>query len=225
MSKENFNLLVVAHPDDESLFFAGLLLSQQDHPWKIVCVTDGNADGKGKARMQEFRRACKRLGSEDPINLNYPDVFDRRLPLADLQKRLMSFAEAQTVATHGPLGEYGHPHHQDVCRAVHETFRGRAILSPAYNCYPDLHVHLTPAQFLHKAEILRDIYLGETQRFIQFYPTSAAEGFVAFSYKEVCALYDYLASNQDLHLDHLHHYRWFIPYLPSLREHSKNRPF
>ena len=49
-----YRLLVVAHPDDETIFFAGVIQSKRDLPWHLVCLTDGNADGRGKERHLEL---------------------------------------------------------------------------------------------------------------------------------------------------------------------------
>ena len=38
---KKYNLLGVAHPDDETIFFGGLLQVYRRRPWKVVCVTDG----------------------------------------------------------------------------------------------------------------------------------------------------------------------------------------
>jgi len=70
-------LLVIAHPDDESLFFAPTLISLLSHkhagdiaksgPYAEVyslCLSTGNADGLGKIRQQEMAHALDMLGIE-----------------------------------------------------------------------------------------------------------------------------------------------------------------
>nr|HPI41640.1 PIG-L family deacetylase [Pseudobdellovibrionaceae bacterium] len=58
------NLLVIAHPDDEALFFSGLVLYHKKDHWTIVCVTDANADENGTKRKKDFKKSCKLLGVE-----------------------------------------------------------------------------------------------------------------------------------------------------------------
>ena len=71
-------LLVTAHPDDESLFFAPTLISLLSHkrngdrekgaPYVEVyslCLSTGNADGLGKTRQQEMLQALDVLGIEE----------------------------------------------------------------------------------------------------------------------------------------------------------------
>ncbi|XP_026657335.1 probable N-acetylglucosaminyl-phosphatidylinositol de-N-acetylase isoform X3 [Phoenix dactylifera] len=53
-------LLVVAHPDDESMFFAPtiLFLTSEGHNLHILCMSTGNAEGVGNVRKEELYRAC-----------------------------------------------------------------------------------------------------------------------------------------------------------------------
>ena len=82
-----FRLLVVAHPDDESIFFAGAIQSLRDLPWHVICVTDGNADGRGAERAQEFATATKLLGVKKAEQWTYADKFPGRLPVNEVQKK------------------------------------------------------------------------------------------------------------------------------------------
>jgi LmbE family N-acetylglucosaminyl deacetylase len=223
MSKEIFNLLVVAHPDDETLFFSSVLLTQREHPWKVICVTDGNADGQGDLRQQCFRKACSYLEVSDAIMLDFPDIYESRLDVKRLQTQIKVYNEAQKIYTHGPLGEYGHPHHQDVCRAVHEVFQSKRVLSPAYNCFPDESYSLNLDLYKKKCAILRDIYFDETQRFLPFYPATSNEAFTAVKYQEVVDLYNFLSQGIPLAPSSLHTYRWFHDYLRALKD--APRPF
>src|SRR5262245_23146964 len=115
MSSSKFNLLCVAHPDDEVIFFGGLLQRRRTLPWTIVCMTDANADGDGRRRKLQFEKACRSLGIKDAQWWNYPDIYEQRLPVEDIIAQLREeFPRPQNVFTHGIVGEYGHPHHQDV---------------------------------------------------------------------------------------------------------------
>jgi N-acetylglucosaminylphosphatidylinositol deacetylase len=69
-------LLVTAHPDDESLFFAPTLTSLLSHKRKLdkdvlsaevylLCLSTGNADGLGKTRQREMVHALDVLGIEE----------------------------------------------------------------------------------------------------------------------------------------------------------------
>ena len=121
MSKQKYSLLVVAHPDDEAIFFAGLLMNQRSLPWKVICITDGNADQAGASRAEQFKKSCSLLKVKFE-QWDFADKFEVRLDTQELVKRLSQIEKPAVVYTHGILGEYGHPHHQDVSLAVHRTF-------------------------------------------------------------------------------------------------------
>lgn len=57
-------LLIIAHPDDESMFFAPVLrgLRLSGHRIFILCVSNGNFYGLGHIRSDELRRAVAKLG-------------------------------------------------------------------------------------------------------------------------------------------------------------------
>jgi len=52
-------LLVVAHPDDETIFFGGTMYSLKKRGWKVIVVTDGNADGMGSTRRNQLLARAK----------------------------------------------------------------------------------------------------------------------------------------------------------------------
>jgi N-acetylglucosaminylphosphatidylinositol deacetylase len=59
-NEENGNyLLVIAHPDDECLFFAPILLSVHSNTY-ILCLSNGN-----NHRSDELRRSCQQLRIKD----------------------------------------------------------------------------------------------------------------------------------------------------------------
>lgn len=131
-----------AHPDDETILAGGLicLLVQQQIPVHIVCATRGEGGELGEppvvsdqaqlgqVREAELRCAARRLGATvsflnyvDPVigpdEVLYPfaadfDVLARQC--ADEARR----HQASLVLTHGSDGEYGHPAHRLLNRAV-----------------------------------------------------------------------------------------------------------
>lgn len=200
----------MAHPDDETIFFAGLVLhSPKD--FHIICATDGNADGRGKERKEEFKKACLSLGADSFEMLDFPDVYERRLDVVELAKRLKDPGKYEQVFTHNPLGEYGHPHHQDVCKSVYEAFEEEKIFTTAYNCFPSKKVELGAEEFKIKARALVRIYGEETQRFLNILPIGHTEGFVQVSKREVDSIYAFLtAQSEKMDLDKFKHLEDFI---------------
>lgn len=60
----DFHLLVVAHPDDESMFFTPTVceLLRQQQSVHVLCLSNGNYDGLGKTREVELVKAVEVLG-------------------------------------------------------------------------------------------------------------------------------------------------------------------
>ena len=136
-----------AHPDDETILAGGMiaLMVQQNIQVHIVCLTRGEGgelgdppvthshETLGQIREQEVRCAAATLGASitvldyvDPLigpdDVLYP--FEADFPA--LSKQLMAIArqrQANLILTHGVDGEYGHPAHQLVNRAVIEGAR------------------------------------------------------------------------------------------------------
>lgn len=227
MPRAKYNLLVVAHPDDETIFFSALLLKRRRLPWTVVCCTDGNADGDGERRKRQFKRACALLKVESTEWLGLPDVFSRRLDTVAIAKRLKAFPRPDSVFTHGILGEYGHPHHQDVSFAAHSAFLGTKtpVYSVAYNCFPDFSVKLGPKEYALKTRILSRVYFSETQRFANVLPATTGEGFTRIDQKEIDAIYRFFTEKRNLSARDLKAYRWFLPYLKTQPDPTAHRPF
>lgn len=137
------SVLVVAHPDDEVLWFSSLL---KEIERIVVCFEDcDDLPGLGQARRDAMARHplsnVTWLGLPEPcsveaVDWNTPVETDEGLALnapatipvtqhryrssfSLLHARLRdTLGAASNVFTHNPWGEYGHPDHVQVCRAV-----------------------------------------------------------------------------------------------------------
>ncbi|GJN03108.1 hypothetical protein PR202_ga20517 [Eleusine coracana subsp. coracana] len=104
-------LLVIAHPDDESMFFAPtiLFLKSKGHNVHVLCMSQGNADGLGNTRKEELYHAC--------------DTFK----IQRKQVQVLDHLKLQ-ILTFDSHGVSGHPNHQDVhhgiCKFLHENGQG-----------------------------------------------------------------------------------------------------
>lgn len=226
MPAKKTNLLVFAHPDDEALFFTGLILNEKSTDWHLICVTDGNGDGRAKERTKELQESARRLKVAGLDQWNYPDRFGQRLDTASLIGQLQKLRRYSTVYTHGPLGEYGHPHHQDVCYAVHKAFRGRSpVWSVAYNSHASFPVRLNSKQFEFKCRLLSEVYGLETRRFMHLLPATGTEGFVRLDWQEVHELYQALCEKRAARAKFLKAYKWLGPKLPDTAYLDLSRPF
>lgn len=73
--------LVIAHPDDEVMFFAPTLLNLNDVlpkriPFHVVCYSNGDAEGLGDIRYKELQHSVKILLSDRDTNVTIYDHKD-----------------------------------------------------------------------------------------------------------------------------------------------------
>ncbi|GJN26019.1 hypothetical protein PR202_gb13914 [Eleusine coracana subsp. coracana] len=121
-------LLVVAHPDDESMFFAPtiMFLNSRGHRIHILCMSQGNADGLGNFRKEELYNACDTL--KIPRNqvkaLDHPKLqdgfhekWDHGL-LAELAMEHVQLWDIDLIVTFDSYGVSGHPNHRDVHHGI-----------------------------------------------------------------------------------------------------------
>jgi LmbE family N-acetylglucosaminyl deacetylase len=110
--------VIVAHPDDETLWSGGTILNHTGWKWCVVCLCRGSdAD-----RVPRFYRALKVLGAEGVIG----DLDDgpEQIPLTEEAVeqailQLMPAAHFDLIISHDPAGEYTkHLRHEEIGRAT-----------------------------------------------------------------------------------------------------------
>lgn len=136
-----------AHPDDETVLAGGMiaLMTQQNIRVHVVCATRGEGGELGEppvvadradlgaVREAELRCAVKQLGATLTV-LDYVDpligpdevLYPFEADFDTLARQFVEIArqrQANLILTHGGDGEYGHPAHQLVNRAVLEGVR------------------------------------------------------------------------------------------------------
>ncbi|CAK7219027.1 N-acetylglucosaminyl-phosphatidylinositol de-N-acetylase [Sporothrix bragantina] len=88
--------LLIAHPDDEAMFFAPSVLAltrpETGNHVKILCLSSGNAAGLGETRKRELVKSAMALGLRDE-----DDVFVVDSP--DFQDSMTNEWDSQTIAT------------------------------------------------------------------------------------------------------------------------------
>jgi LmbE family N-acetylglucosaminyl deacetylase len=114
--------IVVAHPDDEVLWFGGglLALEQASTDVTVVCLTNA----RHPVRSREFEELCRRVSARS-LMLDYPDGGRAMFPEFPVElSPLLSDAGVEPaglefVITHSPLGnERAHPQHGQCWAAV-----------------------------------------------------------------------------------------------------------
>ncbi len=105
------NLMIVAHPDDETIWGGSHLI---DEKYLVVCVTCG----KDQRRVKEFISIMKYTDNEflmlNHFDKRYGKRSDWKKERKYIQKELakiMTYKKWDKIVTHNPQGEYGHIQH------------------------------------------------------------------------------------------------------------------
>jgi LmbE family N-acetylglucosaminyl deacetylase len=110
--------VIVAHPDDETIWAGGTVLTLSDWHWTIVSLCRGSdAD-----RAPKFIRAAQQLGGVGEIGDLDDGPEQSPLPEADVQRTVLSLlpeTHFDLILTHSPHGEYTrHRRHEETGTAV-----------------------------------------------------------------------------------------------------------
>lgn len=166
--------VVVAHPDDETLWAGGLLLRNPEWSTFIVSL----CRGQDPDRAPRFRKALECLGVKGAMGDLDDGPEQTPLPSVTVQATILSLLpvwDYDLLLTHAPDGEYTrHRRHEEISKAVQALYRkgdlraGR-ILEFAYEdgggaYFPiprqdaDLQMPLPEAVWARKQAIITSIY-------------------------------------------------------------------
>ncbi len=126
-------LVVVAHPDDETIWMGGTLLKikeEKNSNVTIVCLCRKN----DKDREPKFQKACKILGAGGYIfDLDDGELGEyKEINLQSIINRVISVTQNKlytSLYTHNQNGEYGHIRHIEVHNAILEMLSRGLLLS------------------------------------------------------------------------------------------------
>ena len=194
--------VVVAHPDDETLWCGGYILSHPEFLWRIVTLCRA-ADPD---RAPRFRRVLERLGAEGEM-ADLDDGPDQApLPMELVREtiaRLLAGTSYSLILTHGPKGEYTrHRRHQECCQAAVELWRtggirterlwmfayedgGHAYL-PRVREDADRRDMLTDDIWIEKRRLITDVYGYDADSW-EAQTTPREEGFCCFDSAQAAA--------------------------------------
>lgn len=120
-------LIIVAHPDDETLWAGGMIIDHPSWNWSVICLTR-KSDIK---RSENFKKALKVFGATgkmgdmddgpDQIPLNMDDIKNTIITLLNEKK-------FDVIITHHPAGEYTrHLRHEETSAAVIYLWHEKSI--------------------------------------------------------------------------------------------------
>lgn len=176
MAKKKEVLIIVAHPDDETIWVGGTLFKSKDNKTIISLCRKNDRD-----RAPRFKKACKILKAKGYIsNLDDGEKgYYKKITEKQIIKRILKITKNKKydyVYTHGKNGEYKHVRHIGVHNAVNEmadrrllfakkvfffsykkrknNFQGYAI----YNSNADKLIKLKKPYFKMKKRLIKEIY-------------------------------------------------------------------
>jgi LmbE family N-acetylglucosaminyl deacetylase len=118
MKKEIDALVVVAHPDDETIWMGGTILKNKDWNWTILSLCrKGDPD-----RMPKFKKVCENYGAVGIIS-DLDDEILKPLSIDEVKTKILESLKEKDfdyVFTHGENGEYGHLRHKETHNAMKE---------------------------------------------------------------------------------------------------------
>ncbi|KAF9919442.1 N-acetylglucosaminyl-phosphatidylinositol de-N-acetylase, partial [Modicella reniformis] len=139
--------LVIAHPDDEVMFFGPTLaeLTRPEHgnTVRVLCMSSGNHDGLGEIRKKELVASCKSFGiresqvtilDRDDLKDGPKELWDPSL-VGDQMNLFAKKHNVETIITFDDRGVSGHTNHIACYVGLTyfiQTFKER---TPVKNCY------------------------------------------------------------------------------------------
>ena len=115
--------MIVAHPDDETIFGYTQLIqrikladSKYCPDWTVLCLTNGD----NEMRASEFRRVVHQDYCAIPVIWDYADQWNAPIDLrcTDRLSDFLAEGKFDHIVTHNSEGEYGHTQHASLHRIV-----------------------------------------------------------------------------------------------------------
>lgn len=176
------NLMIVAHPDDETLW-GGIELMNENY--LVLCITNGKLSGN--IRYKEMNNVMEKT-NDKCIILSYPDAYKlkrvnwEKAGVSDYIKSdietVITYKKWKKIVTHNPEGEYGHIHHKLTSKFTTELYNKDINEDNLYyfaKYYDKNHLYkvkehlpqLTEEQVEKKMDLL-DIYASQSGAFVKY---------------------------------------------------------
>ncbi|OKL61521.1 hypothetical protein UA08_03516 [Talaromyces atroroseus] len=176
--------LLIAHPDDEAMFFAPTVLAltrpELGNHVKILCLSTGNADGLGDIRKKELEKSAVHLGlrhESDVFVIDDPARFEDSMTITwsaqDISSLLASAfapefssktsdappkATIDVILTFDEHGVSNHPNHRSLYHGAVAFLKALMKDRSGYSCPVSLYT-LTSTNVLRKYSGILDSFL------------------------------------------------------------------
>ncbi len=127
-------VVIMAHPDDETCWAGGLILSNPHIKWSSICCSYPRNPADYE-RINDYLRMCNDMGITayqiDQVATGPGNPLQVKNTL-----KLFNINDYDVIVTHGHDGDYGHIHHKNIFQQVkalaNKEFIGTGYLSGKY---------------------------------------------------------------------------------------------
>jgi len=121
--------VIVAHPDDETLWAGGTILLQPEADWTVITLCRKN----DPERAPRFLKALENFGAAGAMGDLDDDPEQTPLSTLDVQHKIMEMLPSERfdiIITHGPWGEYTrHLRHEETGNAVFALWKNEKLFA------------------------------------------------------------------------------------------------